>query len=94
MRVHAVRHAFFEPGMQNTSVPFDNPPSARDWIVDVPISSYDSWRNNSPNPSMVFSSNGASASGVLSRPVKPVPPVVSTTSTTGSAIQRDTIARL
>ena len=37
--------------------------------------------NTSENPSMRFSKIGSSASGVTSRPVKPVPPVVMTTST-------------
>ena len=37
-------------------------------------------------PSMRFSNKGSSASGVTSRPVKPVPPVVMTTSIAGSAI--------
>ena len=36
---------------------------------------------------MRFSNSGSSASGVTSRPVKPVPPVVMTTSIAGSAIQ-------
>ncbi len=37
--------------------------------------------------SVRFSNRGSSASGVTSRPVKPVPPVVITTSIAGSAIQ-------
>src|SRR5690242_7875072 len=45
-------------------------------------------------PSMRFSNNGSIASGVTSRPVKPVPPVVITTSTPGSAIQRLTTPRI
>src|SRR5947199_18720 len=36
---------------------------------------------------MRFSNKGSTASGVRSRPVKPVPPVVMMTSTAGSAIQ-------
>jgi hypothetical protein len=42
---------------------------------------------------MVLSSSGSSASGVESRPVKPVPPVTRTPSIAGSAIQRETSAR-
>ncbi|MHC2508861.1 hypothetical protein ACVII1_004099 [Bradyrhizobium elkanii] len=34
-------------------------------------------------PSIRFSNNGSTASGVTSRPVKPVPPVVMTASTAG-----------
>ena len=37
---------------------------------------------------MRFSNSGSIASGVTSRPVKPVPPVVMMTSIAGSAIQR------
>ena len=43
-------------------------------------------------PSTSFSNSGFTASGVTSRPVKPVPPVVMTTSTAGSAIQPCTLA--
>ena len=50
--------------------------------------------NSSQKPSMRFSNSGSSASGVTSRPVKPVPPVVMTTSTSGSAIQRRTWRRI
>ena len=39
---------------------------------------------------MRFSNSGSTASGVTSRPVKPVPPVVMITSIAGSAIQRFT----
>ena len=45
-------------------------------------------------PSMRFSNSGSSASGVTSRPVKPVPPVVMTTSIAGSAIQALACARI
>ena len=38
-------------------------------------------------PSIRFSNKGSIASGVTSRPVKPVPPVVMMTSTPSSAIQ-------
>src|SRR3989337_2002332 len=43
-------------------------------------------------PSIRFSNSGSSASGVTSRPVKPVPPVVITASIAGSAIQPRTLA--
>src|SRR2546429_263189 len=43
-------------------------------------------------PSTSFSNSGFTASGVTSRPVKPVPPVVMTTSTAGSSIQPCTLA--
>src|SRR5215510_1242318 len=45
-------------------------------------------------PSMRFSNNGSTASGVTSRPVKPVPPVVMTTSTAGVSIHSFTRARI
>ena len=45
-------------------------------------------------PSMRFSNSGSTASGVTSRPVKPVPPVVITTSIAGSAIQARICARI
>ena len=41
-----------------------------------------------PAVDVVITSSGATASGVPSRPVRPVPPLVITTSTAGSAIQR------
>jgi hypothetical protein len=74
-------------------VAFASPPSARDCRVAAPISSQDSIRNSSPKPVISLSSNGRTASGVLSRPVIPVPPVTSTTATAGSAIQPDITAR-
>src|SRR5262249_6007616 len=43
---------------------------------------------------MRFSKSGSIASGVTSRPVKPVPPVLMTTSTAGSAIHCRTRARI
>ena len=43
---------------------------------------------------MRFSNSGSIASGVTSRPVKPVPPVVMTTSTPGSAIHVSTMSRI
>src|SRR5438874_2619414 len=45
-------------------------------------------------PSMRFSNSGSIASGVTSRPVKPVPPVVITTSMPASAIQRRIVLRI
>jgi len=45
-------------------------------------------------PSMRFSNRGSIASGVTSRPVKPVPPVVMTTSMAGSATQPFTFSRI
>src|SRR3984885_6350284 len=45
-------------------------------------------------PSILFSNKGSIASGVTSRPVKPVPPVVIMTSITGSSIQAFTRARM
>ena len=62
-----------EPGRQNIKVLFAVPAIARDCSVEVPIDSYDSTRNISPNPSMVFSNKTDTASGVPSRPVTPVP---------------------
>ncbi|MNU07311.1 hypothetical protein D3C72_2528400 [compost metagenome] len=58
------------------------------------MSRIDKARNNSPNPSICLSSKQATASGVLSRAVKPVPPVTSTTCTWSSAIQVATCARI
>ena len=46
------------------------------------------------NPSMRFSNSGSIASGVTSRPVKPVPPVVMMTSMAGSATQALTCSRI
>lgn len=48
--------------------------------AEVPILSYEMRWKTSEKPSMRFSKIGSSASGVTSRPVKPVPPVVMTTS--------------
>ena len=63
-------------------------------MVDEAISSYDTQRNNSPNPSTSLSNKADAASGVLSRPVSPVPPEVITISTAGSAIHRDSTERI
>src|ERR1700736_1099663 len=62
------------------------PAVARLWIVEVPILAWLSRWNAIEKPSIRFSNSGSIASGVTSRPVKPVPPVVITTSTPGSAI--------
>ena len=43
---------------------------------------------------MRFSNSGSTASGVTSRPVKPVPPVVMTASMAGSAIHLRTTPRI
>ena len=43
---------------------------------------------------MCLSKSGVIASGVTSRPVKPVPPVVMTTSMSGSEVQRRTLPRI
>ncbi|MNT64944.1 hypothetical protein D3C72_2028870 [compost metagenome] len=63
-------------------------------MVEVPISATEICRKYSPKPSTCLSSRQATASGVLSRPVKPVPPVISTTCTLSSAIQVATWARI
>src|SRR5512142_423345 len=72
---HAVRQADVEPGRQNTNLSLARPANARDCSVDAPISSKLSTRNISPKPGISLSSSGRIASGVESRPVKPVPPV-------------------
>src|SRR6476659_4142140 len=46
------------------------------------------------NPSIRFSNSGSIASGVTSRPVKPVPPVVMMASTPSSAIHRLMMTRI
>ena len=94
MRSQASRQALVLPGRHTTRVPLARPATQRDCRVEVPISSSESARNNSPKPSTVLSNSTLTASGVLSRPLKPVPPVISTTCTAGSAIQRDTSARI
>ena len=90
---HAVRQAEVEPGSANRKVAFARPANARDCSEDVPISSTLTARNSSPKPGISLSSRGNSASGVESRPVKPVPPVTRMPSTSGSAIHCATIAR-
>src|SRR6187402_499608 len=71
----AVLQAEVEPGRQNTKVLLASPANARDYSVDVPISSKLNTRNISPKPGISLSSKGMMASGVESRPVKPVPPL-------------------
>src|SRR5580700_6875564 len=56
-------------------------------MAEVPIFGKLTTRNSAEKPSIFFSNSGSTASGVTSRPVKPVPPVVMITSITGSAIQ-------
>ena len=65
----------------------------RVWIVEVGLLSLTS-RNIVEKPSIFFSNSGSTASGVTSRPVKPVPPVVITTSMNLSAIQSFTRWRI
>lgn len=60
----------------------------------MPILSYEIRWNTAEKPSMRFSNSGSSASGVTSRPVKPVPPVVITTSTPGSRSHASTRSRI
>ena len=50
--------------------------------------------NNVEKPSIRFSNKGSTASGVTSRPVKPVPPVEMTTSMNLSSIQAFTFLRI
>ena len=78
--------------MQKITVLLAKPASALDCTVDEPISWKDRARNTSPKPSMSLSNSGRTASGVESRPEKPVPPVTSTASTPGSAIQAESTA--
>ena len=80
--------------MQNTAVRLASPAQARDCSVEEPISRSDRLRNTSPNPSMCLSSRGRTASGVESRPEKPVPPVTSATCTCSLAIHCDSSARM
>ena len=63
------------------------PAVARDWIVLEPILAWLTMWNAVEKPSIRFSNSGSTASGVTSRPVKPVPPVEMMTSIALSAIQ-------
>jgi len=67
-----VLQAPVDPGKQNIKVALATPDTARDAMVEVPISSYETARNTSPKPASSLSSNTFTASGVLSRPVMPV----------------------
>jgi hypothetical protein len=60
----------------------------------VPILRKLTIRNSAANASIFFSNSGSTASGVTSRPVKPVPPVVTITSTAGVSIHSFTRARM
>ena len=75
-------------------MPPATPAVARVWIAEVPILAWLTIRNMVAKPSMRFSNKGSTASGVTSRPVKPVPPVVMMTSIAGSAIHALTRARI
>ena len=70
------------------------PAVARLCTVEVPILAWLSMWKAIEKPSIRFSNSGSIASGVTSRPVKPVPPVVMIASTPGSAIHRLTTARI
>jgi len=80
------RQAPGDPGKQKINVAPATPAVARLWIVDVPILAWLSMWNAMEKPSIRFSNSGSIASGVTSRPVKPVPPVVMMASMPGSAI--------
>src|SRR3954471_6329382 len=88
------RQAPGDPGRQKIKVAPAVPAVARLWIVEAPILAWLSMWNAMEKPSIRFSNNGSIASGVTSRPVKPVPPVVTTTSTPASAIHFFTMARI
>ena len=90
----AVRQADVEPGRQKMKVWLASPAKARDCRLEVPISSMLIARNISPKPGISLSSSGSIASGVESRPVKPVPPVTRMPCTASSAIHCETIARI
>ena len=77
------RQAPGEPGRQKMKVAPATPAVARLWIVEVPILAWLSMWKAMEKPSIRFSNNGSIASGVTSRPVKPVPPVVMMASTPG-----------
>src|SRR6201986_1441337 len=70
------------------------PAGARLCTVEAPILAWLSMWKAMEKPSMRFSNNGSTASGVTSRPVKPVPPVVMTASTPSSAIHFRITARI
>ena len=70
------RQAPGDPGRQKMKVAPATPAVARLWIVEVPILAWLSMWKAIEKPSIRFSNSGSIASGVTSRPVKPVPPVV------------------
>ena len=70
------RQAPGEPGRQKMKVAPATPAVARLCTVDAPILAWLSMWKAMENPSIRFSNSGSIASGVTSRPVKPVPPVV------------------
>ena len=88
MPSQASRQAPGDPGRQKIKVAPATPAVARLCIVEVPILAWLSMWKAMEKPSMRFSNNGSIASGVTSRPVKPVPPVVMIASTPSSAIHR------
>ena len=87
----AVSTAFELPGREKIRVPFAMPAMALDCMVDEPISLKEICLKSSPKPSMVLSNKGSNASGVLSRPVKPVPPVVMITCMLSLAIHCEVV---
>ena len=88
------RQAPGEPGRQKMKVAPATPAVARLWIVEAPILAWLSMWKAIEKPSIRFSNSGSIASGVTSRPVKPVPPVVMMASTPASAIHRLTMTRI
>ena len=64
-----------EPGNAKTYVPLIIAPSAREWIVEVPIFLKLINLKISPKPSIILSAKFFIVSGVESLPVNPVPPV-------------------
>ena len=70
-----------DPGRQKMKVAPATPAVARLCTVEVPILAWLSMWKAMEKPSIRFSNSGSIASGVTSRPVKPVPPVVMMAST-------------
>src|SRR6516165_4180075 len=94
MPSQASRQAPGEPGRQKMKVAPATPAVARLCTVEAPILAWLSIWKAMEKPSMRFSNKGSTASGVTTRPVKPVPPGVMTTSTLASAIHFLTTARI
>ena len=88
------RQAPGDPGRQKMKVAPATPAVARLWIVEAPILAWLSMWKAMEKPSIRFSNSGSIASGVTSRPVKPVPPVVMMASMPGSAIHRLMMTRI